>query len=479
MTSETQRWRAFAMVLGGGFMTLLDVSIVNVALPSIQSVLGATASEIQWIVAGYSLTFGLMLVPAGRFGDVFGRRRMFLIGLAGFTLVSLACGFAPSAMALAVLRLIQGAFAGVMNPQISALIQELFQGADRARAFGMFGMTVSLSTAIGPLLGGLLVTGIGAEHGWRSVFLINVPIGLVLFPLAARLLLPPRPADPAGGRGPLGLDIPGLLLIASIVVAFMWPFVTGSSHADGLAGSPWWLIAVAAVLAAALVWWERRLNRAARPAVLPTALVRNTGFVMGAALAAAYFAGFTSIFIVMTMFYQDGLGTSALVAGLAQMPFAIASAVASRRSGRRVTRAGRGIVVQGLAIMLGSVVAIIAVAALVPAHVAQWVIPVLFGVAGWGSGAVISPNQTLTLADVPTPLAGTAAGLLQTFQRLGGSIGLALLTTVYFARVGAGGDGVESYAHALALSLALNVAILAVALGIAVADARRRAAPAS
>jgi MFS family permease len=368
------------MVLGGGFMTLLDVSIVNVALPSIQSVLGATASEIQWIVAGYSLTFGLMLVPAGRFGDVFGRRRMFLIGLAGFTLVS----------------------------------------------------------------------------------------------LAARLLPPPRPADPAGGRRPLGLDVPGLLLIAVIVVAFMWPFVTGSSHADGLAGSQWWLIAVAAVLAAALVWWERRLNRAARPAVLPTALVRNTGFVMGAALAAAYFAGFTSIFIVMTMFYQDGLGTSALVAGLAQMPFAIASAVASRWSGRRVTRAGRGIVVQGLAIMLGSVVAIIAVAALVPAHVAQWVIPVLFGVAGWGSGAVISPNQTLTLADVPTPLAGTAAGLLQTFQRLGGSIGLALLTTVYFARVGAGGDGVESYAHALALSLALNVAILAVALGIAVADARRR-----
>ncbi len=378
--TDSQRWRAFAMVLGGGFMTLLDVSIVNVALPSIQSVLGATASEIQWIVAGYSLTFGLMLVPAGRFGDVFGRRRMFLIGLAGFTLVS----------------------------------------------------------------------------------------------LAARLLPPPRPADPAGGRRPLGLDVPGLLLIAVIVVAFMWPFVTGSSHADGIAGSPWWLIAVAAVLAAALVWWERRLNRAARPAVLPTALVRNTGFVMGAALAAAYFAGFTSIFIVMTMFYQDGLGTSALVAGLAQMPFAIASAVASRWSGRRVTRAGRGIVVQGLAIMLGSVVAIIAVAALVPAHVAQWVIPVLFGVAGWGSGAVISPNQTLTLADVPTPLAGTAAGLLQTFQRLGGSIGLALLTTVYFARVGAGGDGVESYAHALALSLALNVAILAVALGIAVADARRR-----
>lgn len=179
MTSETQRWRAFAMVLGGGFMTLLDVSIVNVALPSIQSVLGATASEIQWSV-GVLLAFGLMLVPAGRFGDVFGRRRMFLIGLAGFTLV---------------------------------------------------------------------------------------------FSLAARLLPPPGPRPP---RTPSPRPRrPGLLLIAVIVVAFMWPLTTGSSHADGLAGSPWWLIAVAAVLAAALVWWERRLNRAARPAVLPTALVRD------------------------------------------------------------------------------------------------------------------------------------------------------------------------------------------------------------
>ncbi|MFT3889621.1 MAG: MFS transporter [Arachnia sp.] len=471
------RWRAFAMVLAGGFMTLLDVSIVNVALPSIQSVLGATSSEIQWIVAGYSLTFGLMLVPAGRFGDVFGRRRMFLVGLSGFTLVSLACGFAPTATVLAVLRLVQGAFAGVMNPQISALIQELFQGAERARAFGLFGMTVGVSTAIGPLLGGVLVTGIGAEHGWRSVFLINVPIGLVLVPLAARFL-PPRPArvDDADRRGSLGLDVPGLLLIAVIVVAVMWPFVTASSHPQGLAGAPWWLLGIAAVLTLALVAWERRLARGQRPAVLPAALVRNTGFVLGATLAAAYFAGFTSIFIVVTMFYQDGLGASALIAGLAQMPFALASAAGARWSSKTVMKAGRGIVVQGLIVMIVAVIAIIAVAALLPLAAAQWIIPALLGVAGWGSGTVISPNQTLTLADVPTTLAGTAAGLLQTFQRLGGSMGLALLTTVYFARVAADGDSPAAYAHGLALSLALTAVILGVALAIALADARRRSA---
>lgn len=459
------------MVLVGGFMTLLDVSIVNVALPSIQTVLGATASQIQWIVAGYSLTFGLMLVPAGRFGDIFGRRRMFLIGLAGFTLFSLACGFAPSATALAVLRLLQGAFAGIMNPQISALIQELFQGQERARAFGMFGMTVGVSTAVGPLLGGVLVTGIGAEHGWRSVFLINVPIALALLPLAARNLPSRSPRRDANG---LGLDIPGLLLIAGIVLSAMWPFVTASSHPEGLAGAPWWLLTVALALLAVLALWERSRDARGKPAVLPRALVGNAGFMMGAALAAAYFSGFTSIFVVVTMFYQDGLGHSALIAGLAQMPFALTSAVASQWSGRHVMRMGRRIVVQGLVILSAAVAAMGLVAAVAPVSVSQWAIPVLMGIAGWGSGSVISPNQTLTLAEVPVPLAGTAAGLLQTFQRLGGSVGLALLTTVYFARVAAEGDGPMAYAHALALSLVFTLAILLLALGIAVADARRR-----
>lgn len=490
---DARRWQAFAVVLAGGFMTLLDVSIVNVALPSIQAALGATASQIQWIVAGYSLTFGLMLVPAGRFGDILGRRQMFLLGLAGFTLSSLACGFAPSALVLTVLRLIQGVFAGIMNPQISALIQELFRGGERARAFGVFGMTVGVSTAIGPLLGGILVTVIGPEHGWRSVFLINVPIGLALIPLAARFLPSRRPGPrpsgaPAAGAGPapagsgrLGLDLPGLTLIALIVVALMWPFVTASSHPDGLAGAPWWLLALAAALGGVLVVWERRQDGHGRPAVLPGALVRNTGFVLGSTLAAAYFAGFTSIFIVITLFYQDGLHHSALIAGLAQMPFALTSAVAARWSGRHVMSQGRRLVIRGLVIMSVALACIVVLAEVAPVGIVQWVTPVLLAVAGWGSGSVISPNQTLTLAEMPTSLAGTAAGLLQTFQRLGGSVGLALLTTVYFARVASDRNGPATYAHALALSLALTVVILLIALGIAIADARRRgsASPAS
>lgn len=460
------------MVLTGGFMTLLDVSSVNVALPSIQETLGATPSEIQWIVAGYGLTFGLMLVPAGRFGDAIGRRRMFLIGLIGFVLLALGSGLAPTATALALFRLAQGAFAGIMNPQIAALIQELFRGRDRARAFGMFGMVLSVSTAIGPVLGGVLVTTIASDESWRAVFLINVPIGVVLIPLAARFL--PSPAARSDVQR-VGLDIPGLLLIAGIVLSVMWPFVTASSSPEGLAGAPLWLLAIAVVLGIALAAWERRQNRHSKPAVLPAVLMRNAGFVLGTTLAFALFAGFTSIFLIVTMFYQDGLGHSALVAGLVQLPMAITSAWGSHWAGARVMDRGRRIVIEGLAIMIISA-AVMAVATVsLDVEIVQWLIPVLMAVSGWGSACVITPNHTLTLNEVPTPLAGTAAGLLQTSQRLGGVIGLTLVSTVYFAGVVSGGGSLSGYTNAFALSLTLNAALIAIALVIAVVDARRRA----
>lgn len=471
---EAHRWRAFSMVLAGGFMTLLDVSSVNVALPAIQGSLGANPSEIQWIVAGYSLTFALMLVPAGRLGDALGRRRMFLAGLVGFVLFALSCGLAPSAPVLATLRLFQGAFAGMMNPQIAAFIQELFQGRDRARAFGLFGMVLSVSTAIGPVLGGVLVTSIGVEHGWRAVFLINVPIGVVLIPLAARFL--PAPPQRAGESGrSLHLDILGLVLIAGIVLSVMLPFVSVSSQPDGAAGSPWWLLVLAVALAGVLAVWERHRNARNKPAVLPRALTTNAGFVMGAILAAAFFAGFTSIFLVVSMFYQDGLGHSALVAGVAQLPFAAAAAIASHWSAKRVITHGRPIVIFGTLTMSAAVALIVIAALTLSPDVLEWTIPALLGIAGWGAGCVISPNQTLTLSDVPTPLAGTAAGLLQTSQRLGGVVGLTLLSTVYFAGI-AGSPAELAYTRAFALSLSLTAALLLVATTIAIADSRRRAA---
>ncbi len=481
-------WSAFIVVLAAGFMTLLDVSIVNVALPSIESGLGAGPSQIQWIVAGYSLAFGLSLVPAGRIGDLVGRRTMFLVGLTGFVLASAACGLATDAGALALTRIVQGLFAGILNPQVIALIQELFRGPARARAFGFFGMTVGVSTAVGPALGGLLVSALGPEYGWRSVFLINVPIGMVVIPLAWRRLrgvdeasraaraerAAARP-DSAPSHG-LGLDGVGLLLIAAIVLALMWPFISASENERGLAGAPWWTVGVAALLLVLLTVWERQQDSRGESAVLPGALVRNPGFVLGAGLGSAYFAGFTGIFIVTTLYFQQGAGMPAWEAGLAQIPFALASAVTSARSGRLVNRMGRRLVVLGLATMLVAIGAIIAVVELLSTqHWAVWLVSGLLALAGAGSGLVISPNQALTLADVPRDLSGTASGLLQTLQRLGATVGLALMTSVFFTVIGAAPVGdLAVHSRAMGVSMAVTVVLLLVSLTVALVDARRR-----
>ena len=192
-TPDPRRWRALSVTLTAGFMSLLDVSIVAVALPSMRESLGASPAAIQWVVSGYALTFGLALVPAGRLGDAVGRRRMFLAALAGFVVCSAAAGAAQNEGMLVAARLAQGVAAGALAPQNSALIQQLFRGAERGRAFGFFGATVGISTAAGPVLGGVILALAGGPGGWRWIFYVNVPIGLVALVLAARLL-------PAGDR---------------------------------------------------------------------------------------------------------------------------------------------------------------------------------------------------------------------------------------------------------------------------------------
>lgn len=238
----------FAVVLAAGFMTLLDVSIVNVALPSIEANLGASPHEIQWIIAGYALTFGLTLVAAGRGGDIFGRRLFFLVGLSGFVLASAGCGFATDATMLALARLLQGMFAGILNPQVLGIMQDLFKGPARARAFGVFGIVVGISTAIGPALGGVLIGLAPPDIGWRLVFLINLPIGAVVLPLAAKYL--PRSRGIRDRRGSLWgqFDLVGVILVGLTVVLVMWPFLSSSGEGgstNGAGGAPYWLLGVA------------------------------------------------------------------------------------------------------------------------------------------------------------------------------------------------------------------------------------------
>jgi EmrB/QacA subfamily drug resistance transporter len=455
---DPKRWKALWVTLVAGFMSLLDVSIVAVALPSMQRSLGTTPPEVQWVVSGYALTFGLALVPAGRLGDAIGRRRMFMIALAGFVLFSALAGAAPNATLLVLARLAQGIAAGALAPQNSALIQQLFRGAERARAFGFFGATVGISTAVGPIVGGLILSLAGGPDGWRWIFYVNVPIGVIALVLAARLI--PRTRN-GGSRG--HLDVIGTGLLAGAVLAVLLPLVVAES--GGLTRL-WWLFPVAAALAAAFVAWERHVVRQGREPLLDIRLLTSTpGYASGVALGTIYFIGFSGIWLVFALYFQTGLGYTPLESGLAVTPFALGSAASSVVGGRLVARLGRLLTVMGLSLVVIGLAATGVVLVIAPPQAAGYLVAAPLLVAGIGGGWVISPNTTMTLRCVPVAGAGSAGGALQTGQRIGAAIGTAALTGIFYAvLMSSGGDFRRGVA--VAVGMATVAEVLALAVGI-------------
>ncbi|WP_066366114.1 MFS transporter [Herbidospora mongoliensis] len=452
-----RRWRALAVCLVPAFMTLLDVSIVNVALPDIQAGIGASDSGLQWVVSGYALTFGLALIPGGRLGDARSRRAVFMWGIVLFTIASAACGAAQSEWWLITARLVQGMAGALMMPQVSGYIQEMFQGSERGRAFGYLGAVIGLSTAVGPLLGGVLIQIFGEQNGWRWVFYVNLPIGLLSLPFALRLL-------PAGNRARTlkpGFDPVGILLLAAGLMLVLLPFLQ-----DQLWPGPekWLLIPAGMVVLAGFVWWELRAVRRIEPLVHMD-LFRSRSFTLGGLIGVLYFAGFTAIFFVFTLFLQNGLHYSALAAGLASVPFAIGSGIASGFGGRLVGRWGRAMVAWGLFIVAVGFLATMLAVHQVPGRHAGWAAAGPLLLSGIGSGLVISPNQTLTLSSVPVRRAGSAGGVLQTWQRIGSAAGIAAVGAVYFSHLDVShGDWAASFQVAMLTSAAFVVAALLVAL---------------
>ncbi|NKQ58471.1 MFS transporter [Amycolatopsis sp. K13G38] len=447
-------------------MGLLDVSIVNVALPSIQRGIGADAGTAQWVISGYALTFGLVLVSGGRLGDTFGRRRMFLIALAGFVATSALTGAAPDATLLIVGRLLQGCAAGMLTPQNSGLIQDLFRGAERGRAFGLFGAVVGISTAVGPVLGGLILAIFGEQDGWRWVFYVNVPIGVVAFVLATRLV-PEKPGRRTRLRDEI--DFLGVALLGLAVLGVLLPLV--ESEQGGLRRL-WWLFPAAVIFGLAFVRWERRTVRHGRSPLMDIRLFTSTpGYASGAALGATYFCGFAGIWLVFAIFFQQGLGYSPLRSGLLVTPFAIGSAVSAALAGRLVAGLGRKLTVTGLSLVAVGLVTVALLAWLVPVADIGWTIIAPLLVAGIGGGMVISPNTTLTLECVPTRMAGVAGGALQTGQRIGTAIGTAVLAGVLRGVVtSSGGD----YATALSVAMVCSVGFVLIALALGIFELRAR-----
>lgn len=453
-----------------GFMGLLDVSIVNVALPSIQQSLGASVAQVQWVVSGYALAFGLVLVAGGRLGDTLGRRRMFLVALTGFVLTSALCGAAPNAELLVVARLLQGVAAGMLTPQNPGLIQALFRGPERGRAFGIFGATIGLSTAVGPVLGGLILTVAGGPESWRWIFYVNVPIGLLALVAAGRLV-PSR--QRTGQRVAHQIDVVGALLLGTGVLCLLLPLVQVD---DGGLGRLWWLFGLAPVLIVLFLRWEQLMVRRDRAPLLDTRLLSTTpGYPAGAAVGLTYFVGYSGIWLVFALYFQHGLGYTPLQSGLAVTPFALGAAVSAAVAGRLVTRYRRWLTVVGLGAVAIGLVSTALVLHAVPAASAGWLVALPLLVAGVGGGAVISPNITLTLECVPPWMGGAAGGALQTSQRIGSAIGTAVLAAVFYGVLSQHGH----YQNAIAAALLTATGFVCLALlvaGLELRARRRRAA---
>jgi EmrB/QacA subfamily drug resistance transporter len=464
---DPRRWRILSVSLLIGFMSLLDVTIVNVAIPSIRAGLDTSAGTVQWVVSGYALAFGLTLVAGGRLGDAHGRRRLMTLGLIGFVVSSAAVGMATDATWIVLARLAQGASAGFLTPQNSGLIQQLFTGAERGRAFGLFGFTVSLASATGPLIGGAVIALVGEEQGWRWLFLVNVPIGLVALVLVRRLV----PADAgdaaAEGQDPR-IDVVGALLLGLTVLAVLYPLVSVESGAR----LPLLLLLGVLPLAWGFVRWERRTVERGHPPLLDVSLLRRIpGYADGLAVGTLYFTGFTGILLVLSVHLQEGEGLTAMQTALLLTPFAVGAATTALLAGRWVSRIGRRITLIALGVMMSGT-ALAAVVVVSDTGDLWWTLAPAMFLAGVGGGGVISPNFTLTLQDVPPSMGGAAGGALQTGQRIGSALGAALLMTVYQVSL-----GLTSAPVAARAALVTALLVLSIALATAVRSARHAASP--
>jgi len=413
------------IVLVGVLLPMVDFFIVNVALPTIDKNLQASQSMLELVVSGYASAYALLLILGGRLGDSLGRKRLFLLGMAAFTITSLACGLAPTALFLVVSRAAQGASAALMVPQVLATIQAATTGERRARALGRYGATGGIAAVLGQLLGGILVSANLGGTGWRPIFLVNVPIGLVGLVLARRYVPDSRAAVAAR------IDVPGTVLLGVTVLSVLIPLTEGQAlrwpaWAIGLlAASPLALGAFAAI--------ELRAERAGRSPLVPPSLLRYASMRSGLVLALPFFAGFGAFMFCYALLVQQGLHDSALVAGAGLAPMAAAFLLASLSTSRLLAAFGARVLAAGAAAQgIGLVILGLTVLAGWP-HVSVLALAPGMVVAGFGQGLVMSPLFGLALSEVPPAVAGAGGGVLTTTQQTALALGVATLGTLFLA----------------------------------------------
>jgi len=455
-----KRWTALAVMMLANFMNLLDVTIVNVALPSLQSELGATSSQIEWVVAGYVLVFALGLLPFGRLGDVRGKKQVFLVGVGAFTLASLLCGLAPDIGWLVAARLLQGAGAAVMTPQVLAIAQMMFPPKERAAAFSLFGLSAGLAAVSGPILGGWLIALDLFDLGWRPIFLINIPVGIMTILLGLRLIpaLAPKPG--------LKNDFGGIALAAVTIFCVIFPLIEGRGF-----GWPAWcfvMLAFAIPFGIAFALWERRQHRMKAPELLPVALMKNRNYVIGSLMTATFFSTLPGFFLILAMFLQRGYGLTPLQSGLTTVPFSVGIFVASLISGRLGNITPRVRVVVGVVMVAVGMGLLRMEIQTVGDSIDRMALLPWFLLSGLGMGIAIAPMFQLVLAGVAPQDAGGGSGALQAIQQVGSALGIAIVSEIFFsdlARNAAEGlSGKAVYAEGMALGLIYNFIAYAIVL---------------
>lgn len=425
--TKRQQNLALVTLIVAVVLEIVDLTIVNTALPAISADFGAGAEAVQWIVAGYALSFALLLMAGGRLGDSFGYRRMFLFGVAGFTLASAACGLARTAEELVAARLLQGATGAIMSPQALALMQVLFDPLERVRKLALFGLVGGLASIAGPVLGGILIDANLFGLGWRLIFLINLPVGLLALVSGWYFLPDRRSARPAG------FDAPGMALFGAAVLGLLWPLTRAEA---GWGAREWAALACAAPLFA--LGWRHVAGRVAqhRPALFDPALLAILPFRLGIAISVAFAAANAGFLLTFAFALQAERGQSPLTTGLLHMPFGLGAMIGIAVLGRNfLPRYGKWVLVAGGATMTlaaGGVLAGIGLLAL------SWpvLVPLLL-LTGLGMGALSGCIMPVSVAQVGNDHAGAASALLKTAQQLGAALGIALAGSVYFAWTGA------------------------------------------
>jgi EmrB/QacA subfamily drug resistance transporter len=423
-----RRWFAAAAMTAAVLMDMIDVTIVNVALPTIRHDLGASATQLEWVVSAYMLAFAAVLITAGSLGDLFGRKRLFLAGIAVFGLASLGAGLSQTAGQLIAARVVQGAAAAVMTPQLLATFRTMFSGRERGQAFGIYGAVLGFASAVGLLLGGVLTSANLFGWGWRSVFFVNLPIALAALAGSARLM--PDNRERSVGR----IDFAGSVLLTGALVAIAYPLLEGRSL--GWPAWCWALLAAGIVGLGLLGLLEARRQHTGVAPLLRTRLFRVPAFTTGLLVQLAFAAGIQGFFLVFTLWLQTGQHYSPLRAGLTAVAFSAGSFALAPQAAPLAQRFGRLVLALGGLLFAVGIIGVDVGAHYVGTGTNPWPLVPGLVVAGAGLSLLVIPLVNVVLAAVPAEAAGGASGLFSTAQQLGGAIGVAVAGAIFFGDLG-------------------------------------------